>query len=66
MLTSEVKELTEQLRKLTAEYERRHREDKLKYYNAGPKIHRKQLEFHACPKRNRCWRNTGTIPFLRN
>ena len=26
---------------------------KLAGYNLGPKVHKKQMEFHACPKRNR-------------
>ena len=52
-LTAEDRKAIEFRRALIDEYERRRKEDKLKYYNAGPKIHRKQLEFHACPKRNR-------------
>ncbi len=35
------------------EQERRYRNSALKRYNTGEKIHRKQLEFHRCQKRNR-------------
>ena len=52
-LTADERAVLKKLEELTAEYERRHREDKLKYYNAGPKVHQKQIEFHKCPKRNR-------------
>lgn len=53
MLNAEDKRVLQELELLTGEYNRRHKEDKLKYYNAGPKKHLKQLEFHACEKRNR-------------
>lgn len=52
-ITSEERAILKELERLAAEYERRHKADKLKYYNAGPKIHHKQVEFHKCPKRNR-------------
>ena len=53
MLTAADREIIAELDALTNEYNRRHREDRLKYYNTGRKVHHKQLEFHACPKRNR-------------
>lgn len=53
MLTAEDRAVLSELDALTAEYTRRHRAEKLRYYNAGPRVHRKQLEFHRCPKRNR-------------
>jgi phage terminase large subunit-like protein len=53
MLTAADREIIAELDALTNEYNRRHREDRLKYYNTGKKVHHKQLEFHACPKRNR-------------
>lgn len=37
-------------RRKTEEYERNNR---LLYYNAGDKVHAKQVAFHKCPKRNR-------------
>ena len=52
-LTASDRAVLAQLEALTGEYDRRHREEKLRYYNAGPKVHEKQLAFHACPKRNR-------------
>ena len=53
MLTAEEKRTLDELETLIGEYDRRHKEEKLKYYNTGAKVHKKQLEFHACPKRNR-------------
>ncbi len=35
------------------EIERRRKENPLEYYNKGDKIHKKQIEFHSCPLRNR-------------
>lgn len=52
-LTASDRAVLDELERLTAEYERRHRVDKLKYYNAGPKVHLKQIEFHKCMKRNK-------------
>lgn len=52
-LTASDRAILKELEALTAEYERRHRVDKLKYYNAGPKVHLKQIEFHKCMKRNK-------------
>lgn len=52
-LTAAERAILNELDLLTAEYERRHRVDKLKYYNTGPKVHLKQIEFHKCMKRNK-------------
>lgn len=38
---------------LKQELERREQEDNLSRYNKGEKIHRKQMQFHQCPARNR-------------
>lgn len=35
------------------EQRRRRENNKLKYYNTGKKIHKKQIAFHQCPKKNR-------------
>ena len=37
----------EQIQKIRKE------KNKLKFYNTGEKIHKKQIEFHKCPKKNR-------------
>ncbi len=36
-----------------AEKSRRHREERLRYYNTGSKIHLKQIDFHKDPHRNK-------------
>lgn len=46
-------ELAEKLTAVERELARRKRADTLARYNAGEKIHEKQLAFHKCPKRNR-------------
>lgn len=39
--------------KIEREQYRRRRNNNLLFYNSGSKVHKKQLEFHMCPKRNR-------------
>lgn len=41
------------LKKIEKELNRRKVNNTLSRYNTGKKIHKKQLEFHKCPKRNR-------------
>jgi len=43
----------EELARLLDERERRQREEKLRYYNTGSKIHLKQIDFHKNTHRNR-------------
>lgn len=47
-----IKEAIERLKRIDAEIRKR-AEYPISKYNVGTKIHRKQLEFHKCPKRNR-------------
>lgn len=41
------------LNKVTSEIKRRYDNDRLSRYNTGKKVHKKQIEFHKCTKRNR-------------
>ena len=41
------------LEKLITETKRRNKNNKLLRYNSGKKVHKKQLEFHKCKKKNR-------------
>lgn len=45
--------IVEKICKIEEELQRRKREDHLSGYNTGEKIHKKQLAFHRCAKRNR-------------
>ncbi len=42
-----------ELTELATEIKRRRDNDKLSRYNLPPKVHKKQIEFHKCQKRNR-------------
>ena len=46
-------DLIKKLNKLLAEKRRRHENNKLSRYNQGKIVHKKQLLFHKCQKRNR-------------
>jgi len=46
-------EIVKLIREIEAEQERRRGHDALASYNRGRKIHKKQLAFHKCKKRNR-------------
>lgn len=49
----EKNEIIERLAKIEAELKRRKSADLLSAYNSGKKIHKKQMAFHKCKKRNR-------------
>ena len=46
-------EITEKIRQIEREQERRSEHDHLARYNTGKKRHKKQIAFHKCKKRNR-------------
>ncbi len=46
-------ELVEKIKRIEEEQRRRRESDTLSRYNVGKKIHKKQLAFHKCKKRNR-------------
>lgn len=48
-----MREVIERLIKIETEQRRRRSPDKLSRYNTGEKVHKKQLEFHKCTKKNR-------------
>ncbi len=48
-----MREIVEKLRKIEKEQKRRRSNDRLARYNAGEKVHQKQVDFHKCQKRNR-------------
>ena len=48
-----MREIVERIKLIESEQLRRQREDWLSLYNTGDRIHKKQLEFHKCKKRNR-------------
>ncbi len=48
-----MRKIVESILAIEREQERRRSMDALGAYNVGEKIHRKQLAFHRCPKRNR-------------
>ena len=48
-----MEEIIKRLKAVEDEITRRKNNDYLSRYNAGEKIHLKQLEFHKCPKQNR-------------
>lgn len=48
-----MRKIVESILAIEREQERRRSMDTLGAYNVGEKIHRKQLAFHQCPKRNR-------------
>ncbi len=48
-----MKEIVERLCKIEEEQKRRKKNDYLARYNTGEKIHKKQVAFHKCLKRNR-------------
>lgn len=41
------------LKKIVGEIEKRKSLNKILYYNTGKKVHKKQIEFHKCSKKNR-------------
>ncbi len=54
--TKKITEVEEILRRLVVNRKLREayrRNNRLAFYNTGETVHRKQLEFHRCPKRNR-------------
>ena len=50
---SQIRSILKRLTKVNEELKTRSTDDKLEKYNTGEKVHRKQLEFHKCEKRNR-------------
>ena len=48
-----MREIIERIREIEREEKRRKNNDKLSLYNAGEKVHLKQIAFHKCPKKNR-------------
>ena len=48
-----MREIVEKIKSIEAELEKRKKTDALARYNTGDKIHKKQVEFHKCLKRNR-------------
>ena len=48
-----MRDIVEKLRLIEAEIKKRKEKDHLSRYNTGDKIHKKQIAFHKCPKRNR-------------
>lgn len=46
-------ELLKQIRRLERREKKLHRSNRIFRYNAGERVHKKQLEFHKCQKRNR-------------
>lgn len=48
-----MKKLLNRIKKVEFELEKRYIKNSLSRYNTGEKIHKKQMEFHKCPKRNR-------------
>lgn len=48
-----MKEIIKKLKIIDNELERRENFNFLKKYNTGEKIHKKQVEFHKCKKKNR-------------
>ncbi len=48
-----MRELIERIVKIENEIKRRNGEDRLKNYNTGTLIHKKQVAFHKCQKKNR-------------
>ena len=46
-------QLLERLKIIQAEQQRRLNNNKLQFYNTGEKIHKKQIAFHKCTKKNR-------------
>ena len=47
------RELVIKLLKIKREQARRYKNNRLSRYNTGDKVHKKQLLFHECPKKNR-------------
>ncbi len=52
-MKEKIKELKYKLQIVNSEIERREKFDNLSRYNKGEKVHKKQLAFHACMKKNR-------------
>ena len=48
-----MREIVEKLEALYRELKVRQEKNKILLYNKGEKIHKKQMEFHRCPKKNR-------------
>ncbi len=48
-----MQEIIYRIKEIEREQLRRKNNDKLKDYNTGERVHKKQLDFHKCPKRNR-------------
>ena len=48
-----MKEIVMRIKQIENEQNRRREHDFLSKYNAGEKIHKKQIAFHKCLKRNR-------------
>lgn len=46
-------EILNEIYKIDEELEKRQPNEKLKNYNTGNIVHKKQIQFHKCPKRNR-------------
>lgn len=48
-----VREIIERIALIEKEQKRRKENDKLSVYNVGEKVHKKQIDFHKCTKKNR-------------
>lgn len=48
-----MRDIINSVNKIVAEQNRRKLNSKLKFYNTGELVHKKQIEFHKCKKRNR-------------
>ena len=49
----DVNSIVKKILSIEKEELRRQNKNRLLFYNTGEKIHKKQMEFHKCPKRNR-------------
>ena len=50
---AEMREIIERINRIENELKRREPKGYIQNYNTGEKVHKKQLAFHKCPKRNR-------------
>lgn len=48
-----MKEIVAKILEIESELKKRKQKDRLSFYNTGEKVHKKQLEFHKCLKKNR-------------
>ena len=52
-ILSKMNEIMNKIIAIEREQERRKRSDELARYNTGKRVHKKQMAFHKCKKRNR-------------